>query len=359
MQLRIPGPTPCPPEVLEAMGKQMVNHRGPEFINMMNDVTAKMKKVFQTRNDLFILTGAGTGGLEAVIVNMLSPGDEILSASIGVFGKRFADIAEAFGAKVKRLNFEWGKAIDTDVLRRELQNSPNVKAVLVTQNETSTGVTNDIKAVSAVIKEFNKLIIVDAVSGLGSIDFPVDEWKCDVVVTGSQKGWMIPPGLTMASVSEEGWKAHAEAKMPRFYWDFTKAKSFLEKGQTPWTPAVSQIYGLQVGLNMMLDEGLSNVFARHAKVAQMARDGVKALGLSLFADEKYASNTVTAVNVPENVEGSKLNKILREEFKVIIAGGQSNLTGKIFRIGHLGWVYEKDIEQVLDAISKALPKARS
>ncbi len=359
MQLRIPGPTPCPPEVLEAMSRQMVNHRGPEFIAMMHDVTDKLKKVFQTQNDLYILTGAGTGGLEAVIVNMLSPGDEVLSVSIGVFGKRFADIAEAFGAKVKRLNFDWGKAIDADVLRQELQNSPNVKAVLVTQNETSTGVTNDMKAVSAVVKEFDKLLIVDAVSGLGSIDFPVDEWKCDVVVTGSQKGWMIPPGLTMVSVSEEGWNAHEQAKMPRFYWDFSKARSFLEKGQTPWTPAVSQMYGLQVGLDMMLAEGLSNVFARHARVAQKARDGVKALGFTLFADENYASNTVTAVNVPDNVDGPKMNKILREKFNVVLAGGQSTLAGKIFRIGHLGWVNDSDIEQVLEAIEKALPEARS
>ncbi len=358
MQLRIPGPTPCPPEVLEAMARQMVNHRGQEFIQLTYDVTDKLKKVFQTQNDLYILTGSGTGGLEAAIVNMLSPGDEVLSVTIGVFGKRFADIAEAYGAKVKRLNFEWGQAIDLNILREELKNSPNAKAVMVTHNETSTGVTNDIKAVSALVKEFNKLILVDAVSSLGAIDFPVDQCKCDVVVTGSQKGWMIPPGLAMVSISPEGWQAHSKAKMPRFYWDFSKAKSFLEKGQTPWTPAVSQFYALQIGLDMILTEGLNNVFTRHAKIGKMTRDGVKALGLALFADEKYASNTVTAVNVPENVDGSKLSKILREEFKVIVAGGQSTLTGKIFRIGHLGWVYDSDVKVILDAINKALPKAR-
>jgi len=359
MQLRIPGPTPCPPEVLEALSKQMINHRGKEFAEILNGVTDKLKTLFQTKNDVFVLTGSGTGSMEAAIVNVLSPGDKVLSASNGVFGDRFATIAERFGADVKRIKFEWGKPVDPDEVRKALKDNPAVKAVLVTYNETSTGVTSDLAAVSAAIKEFDKLIIVDAISALGSIDMKVDDWKCDVVVTGSQKGWMVPPGLAMASMSNDAWKAHAEAKMPRFYWDFTQAKNYLEKGQTPWTPAVSIFYALKISLDMLISEGLSNIFARHARIAQYTRDGVKSIGLPLFADEKYASNTITAVKAPDNLNVSKLLQILRDEHDVVLAGGQGSLVGKIFRIGHLGWVEEDDIKEVLDKIVKVLPQASS
>ncbi len=356
-QLRIPGPTPCPPEVLQAMSKQMINHRGEEFQAMMADVTQKLKQLFQTKNDLFILTGAGTGGLEAVVVNSLSPGDRVLSVSIGVFGDRLATIAERFGAEVTRLTFEWGKAADADTIRKALQIDPKIKAVMVTHNETSTGVTNDLVSISSVVKEFDKLLVVDAVSSLGSINLPVDEWQCDIVITGSQKGWMVPPGLAMVSVSKKGWQAHAEARMPRFYWDFTQAKNYLEKKQTPWTPAVSIIYGLSVSLDMMIKEGLKNIIARHGRVGAAAREGVKSLGLSLFADEKYASNTVTAVSASNGLDTKKLVKILREEHKIVLTGGQQKLDGRIFRIGHLGMVTEKDIEKVISALKVALPKA--
>ena len=356
-QLRIPGPTPVPDEVLQAMAKQMINHRGPEFVQALNEVTAKLKQIFQTKGDVLVLTGAGTGGLEAAIVNTLSPGDKVLSTSIGVFGDRFTKIAQQFGAEIIALDFEWGKAADIDTIRRALQDEPKIKAVLVTHNETSTGVTNDLASISSVVKEFDKLLLVDAVSSLGSIDLPVDDWHCDVTVTGSQKAWMVPPGLTMVSVSEEGWRAHAEAKMPRFYWDFTKAKNSLEKGQTPWTPAVSIVFALQVALDMMLKEGLANIVARHARVGKAAREGIKSLGLSLFAEESHASNTVTAVAVPEGLDVKKLRKILKEEHRVVLAGGQQKLDGKIFRIGHLGWVNEKDIEAVISALKVALPQA--
>jgi len=360
MQLRIPGPTPCPQEVLQAMSRQMINHRGKAFGDMINRITPKLKNLFQTKNDLFILTGSGTGGMEAAIVNVLSPGDKVLAASNGVFGDRFADIAETYGAEVTRLKFEWGKPVDPDAVRNALKADSKIKAVLVTQNETSTGVTSDLEAVSAAINEFDKLILVDAISGLGCIDLKTDAWKCDVVVTGSQKGWMVPPGLAMVSVSERAWKAHAQAKMPRYYWDFTKAKNYLEKGQTPWTPCVSVFFALDVSLDMMLKEGLANVFARHARLADMTRSGVKSLGLSLFAaDEKYASNTVTAVNALPNMNVSKLQQILRDEYKVVLAGGQGSLSGKIFRIGHLGWVTEADIKETLDALGKAVPQSKS
>ncbi len=356
-QLRIPGPTPCPEEVLQAMSRQMINHRGPDFTKILNDVTAKLKQFFQTKGDVFLLTGSGTGGLEAAIVNTLSPGDKVLSVSIGVFGERFASIAQQFGAEVVPLKFEWGKAADADAVSQALKAEPKIKAVLVTHNETSTGVTNDLGAISSVVKQFDKLLLVDAISSLGSINLPVDDWHCDVVVTGSQKGWMVPPALAMVSVSEKAWQAHAQAKMPRFYWDFTKAKKYLEKGETPWTPAVSVVFALAVSLDMMLKQGLSNIFARQAKLGQATREGIKSLGLSLFADEKYASDTVTAVAATNGLDIKKMRKILREEHQVILAGGQQSLDGKIFRIGHLGWINEDDIKEVISKIKIVLPQA--
>ncbi len=358
MQLRIPGPTPCPPQALEAMGQQMINHRAEDFARIIDSVTAKLKQAFQTKCDVFILTASGTGGMEAAIVNTLSPGDRVLSLSSGVFGDRFADIAERYGAEVSRVAAEWGKPVYPEAVRDALNADADIKAVLATHNETSTGVTNDLKSISAVVAEFDKLLLVDAISSLGCIDLPADDWHCDVVVTGSQKGWMVPPGLAMVSVSEKAWKAHAHARMPRFYWDFTKAKDYLEKGQTPWTPAISIFYALDTTLDLMLDEGLPNVFARHARVAQFARSGIRSLGLSLFPEESCASNTVTAVNALDKLNVPKLVKLLREEQNVVIAGGQSKLSGKIFRIGHLGWVEEDDVKIVLEALARTLPEAR-
>jgi aspartate aminotransferase-like enzyme len=356
-ELRIPGPTPCPDEVLKEMSRQMINHRGPEFAQILNDVTAKLKHIFKTKNDVLLLTGSGTGSLEAAVVNTLSPEDKVLSVSIGVFGERFAAIAQKFGAEVTALNFEWGKAADVDEIRKALNKEPEIRAVLVTHNETSTGVTNDLAQISSLVKEFDKLLLVDAISSLGSIKLPVDDWHCDVTVTGSQKGWMVPPGLAMVAVSEQAWQANNKARMPRFYWDFAKAKSYLEKGQTPWTPAISVVFALKVALDMMLKEGLTNITNRHARIAKMTRDGVKTLGLPLFADERYASNTVTSVAAPDGLDVKGLLKILREEHQVVLAGGQQKLQGKIFRIGHLGWVVEEDIARVLKTLTIVLPKA--
>ncbi|MDH5696057.1 MAG: alanine--glyoxylate aminotransferase family protein [Dehalococcoidia bacterium] len=355
--LRIPGPTPLPDEVLKTMSRQMINHRGPEFGQMLNDITDKLKQLFQTKGDVFLLTASGTGGLEAAIVNTLSPGDKVLSVSIGVFGERFGVIAEQFGVEVIPLRFEWGKAADIDTVRRALDAEPKIKAVLVTHNETSTGVTNDLASISSVVKEFDKLLLVDGISSLGSIDLPVDDWHCDVVVTGSQKGWMVPPGLAMVSVSQKAWQAYSNARMPRFYWDFTKAKSYLEKGQTPWTPAITTVFAFSVSLQMMLKEGLANIFARHARVGKAARDGVKSLGLSLFAEESRASNTVTAVAASDGLDTKKMLKILREEHQTVLAGGQQKLDGKIFRIGHLGWVTEDDVKAVISKLKVVLPQA--
>jgi aspartate aminotransferase-like enzyme len=356
-ELRIPGPTPCPPEILKAMTRQMINHRGEEFAGILNGVTEKLKQIFQTRNDVFLLTASGTGGLEAAVVNTLSPGDRVLSVSNGVFAERFATIAQRFGAEVIFLRFEWGKAADTDAVRKALQSEPKIKAVLVTHNESSTGVTNNLAAISSVVKKSGKLLLVDAISSMGAINLPVDDWHCDVVVTASQKAWMIPPGLAMVSVSQEAWQAHANARMPRLYWDFAQAKNYLERGQTPWTPAISTVFALSVSLEMMLKEGLPNIVARHARVGGATRKGVKSLGLSLFAEEDYASNTVTAVSSSDGLDIKKLLRILREERHIVLSGGQQKLDGKIFRIGHLGWVTEDNIETVISALKMVLPQA--
>ncbi|MBT9148735.1 MAG: Soluble hydrogenase 42 kDa subunit [Dehalococcoidia bacterium] len=355
--LRIPGPTPCPEEVLQAMTKQMINHRGVEFQALIGSITSRLKEFFQTKGDVLILTASGTGGMEAAVVNTLSPGDKVLAVCNGVFGERFAAIAETFGAEVTRLSFPWGQPDDPDAVRRTLASDKSIKAVLVTHNETSTGVTSDLAAISAVVKQYDKLLLVDAVSSLGSIDLQTDSWGCDVVITGSQKGWMVPPGLAFISMSENAWKAHAQARMPRFYWDFAQAKKYLKSGQTPWTPAVSIFYALDVALELMANEGLVNIFARHARIGQKTRDQVKALGLPLFAVEKYASNTVTAVKAADGLDTNRLLQILREEHDVILAEGQGKLAGKIFRIAHLGWVTETDIDAVIERLRAALPKA--
>jgi len=356
MNLRIPGPTPVPPEVLEANARPMINHRGPEFAGILDRVTRRLKEFFLTQNDLFILTTSGTGAMETAVVNTLSPGDRVLVISTGAFGDRFANIATAYGAEVSRLDVEWGKAADPEDVRRALAADPAIKAVLVVHNETSTGVTNPLEEIARVVREFDKLILVDAISSLSAIPVRTDDWGLAFVVTGSQKGWMVPPALAMVSVSPRAWEAHAKAKMPRFYFDITTAKDYLGRGQTPWTPAVSVFYGLEVALEMMAKEGLENIFARHRRIGQFVRDGVKSLGLELFADQRFASDTVTAIKVPEGVEFKALGKLCREEYDLIIAGGQAKLAGKIFRIGHLGFVSEQDIQAALDVLAKALPR---
>ena len=277
--LRTPGPTPVPDDIVDAMGNPMIDHRGPEFFELITEATAGLKQVFMTQNDLFILTASGTGGLESLIVNSLSPGDRVLSATAGSFGDRFCEMATAYGADVQRLDFEWGEAVDPDEVRRALNDDPGIKAVLVTHNETSTGVTHPLPEISHVVKgEFNKLLLVDAVSSLGCIPLPVDGWDCDMVATASQKGFMIPPGLSFVSVSQAAWEAEAEARMPRFYFDLRAAKSYLERGQTPFTPNVALLYGLQLALDKLLEEGMESVYERHASIAEFTRQGVKRLG---------------------------------------------------------------------------------
>jgi aspartate aminotransferase-like enzyme len=356
--LRIPGPTPVPDDVLEAMGRRMINHRGPEFAEIITRVTDRLKTLFQTQNDVLTLTASGTGAMEAMVVNVLSPGDRALCVSIGSFGDRFATIAETYGASVERLAYEWGKAADPEAIASALDRDASFKAVFVTHNETSTGVTNPLEDIARAIRGVRKdvLIVVDAISSLGSLNCAVDAWDLDVVGTGSQKGWMVPPGLAMVSVSARAWDAFAQAKMPRFYFDFGRARDSLTKGQTAWTPAVSLYFALDAALASLIEEGVESIVARHQRYGEFTRREVKALGLELFADERFASNTVTAVKVPDGIEGSAINKLMREEYDTVLAGGQGKLQGQIFRIGHLGWCSDDDLRATIDALREALPR---
>jgi aspartate aminotransferase-like enzyme len=356
VNLRIPGPTPCPENVLKAMSKQMINHRGPEFKRIIESETAMLKEIYQTKSNVFMLTCSGTGSMEAAIVNFLSPGEKVLALSIGAFGDRFATIAEIYGADVTRLSFEWGQAVDPEAVKKALDADPKIKTVLVTHNETSTAVTNDLATIGKLVKEYDKLLLVDAISSLGCIDLQTDAWGCDVVVSGSQKGWMVPPGLAFISVSDRAWKAHAESKMPRFYFDVSRARDLLEKGQTPWTPAVSIFFALEVALKTMMDEGIANVFARHSRMGRKTREGVKSLGLKLFANESAASNTITAIVSPDGLDANEIRKVMLEKYNVVLAGGQAKLAGKIFRIGHLGYVTDSDLDDVLAKLPQALSK---
>ena len=355
--LRTPGPTPVPHDILKASAAQMINHRGPEFKALIESITSKIQDVFQTANDLYILTSSGTGALESAVVNTVSPDDSVLCISVGVFGDRFSQIAHMYGAKVTDLKVEAGKAVDPEQIRKELNSDPAIKTVIVTHNETSTGITNDLESIAKVVKgEFNKLLLVDSVSGMGSIPCPVDSWDLDVVASGSQKGWMAPPGLAFISVSKEAWVAQSSATTPRFYFDWEKAEQYLQRGQNPWTPAISVMYAMEKSLTMILSEGLGAVYERHQTIATKTREAIKSIGLELFADEKYASNTVTAVKSPEGVNCAELLSNLRTKYNIVLAGGQAYLEGTMFRIGHLGFVHEKEIDEVIEALKKELDR---
>jgi len=347
--LRIPGPTSLPDSVREAGARQMVNHRGPEFAVLQNRIIERLKAAYKTQNDVLILTAAGTGGLEAAIVNFLSPGDKVLSVTIGAFGDRFAKIAATYGANVTKLASEWGKAAEAARVREALETGGPWKAVLLTQNETSTAVTNPIAELAATVKAAapDALIIVDAISGLGAVPFETDAWGLDVVVSGSQKAWMVAPGLCFVSVSARAWEAAAVAKIPKFYFDLAAHKASAESGQTPWTPAVAVMFQLDVALNLMEQEGLEDIWKRHAAVGAAVRAGLTTLGFKLLADPAFASDTVTGAWIPEDLDWKTFNGKLRK-YGLAVAGGQGALKGKIFRIGHLGHV---TIPAILNAIA--------
>jgi len=347
--LRIPGPTALPASVREAGARQMINHRGPEFAAMLGRILAGMKPYFGTTSDIAMITSAGSGGLEAAVVNTLSPGDRVVGVSIGSFGDRFAKIASTYGADVTKVEAEWGYAAATDEVREVLRATPGAKAVLLTHNETSTGVMNPIGPLAAAIRDEtpDALILVDSVSGLGAVPFEMDDWGVDLVVTGSQKAWMAAPGLAMIAASPRAWAAMETATMPRFYLDLRAHRESHANGQTPWTPAIAVVYQVDEGLRLMAAEGMEGVFARHEACAAAARAGLTALGFELFADPAVASKTVTAALVPEGLDWKAFNGEVKRR-GVVLAGGQGKLTGKIFRLGHLGSV---TLEEILGAMS--------
>ena len=350
--LLIPGPTPVPPEVLSAMSHPMINHRSSDFKTVMTEVTEGLKWSYQTKNDVLILTASGTGAMESAIVNTLSPGDKILILNIGAFGSRFVKIAKAYGLNVDEVKVERGKAADPKVVEQKLNEDKNreIKAVIFQQNETSTGVLNDVKSIAAAVQSHGALIVVDAVSGLLTADLRVDEWGLDVVAAGSQKAFMVPPGLSFVSMSEKAWKAYETAKLPRFYFDLGAAKKFAATGETPWTPCLSIAFGLQVSFKMLKAEGLENIFKRHDVLANAVRAGVKALGFGLLADDSHASRAVTAIVPPAGIDAEALRKAIREKYGVVLAGGQEDLKGKIFRMGHLGYMDKMDMIAAFSAL---------
>lgn len=350
--LMIPGPTPVPPAVLQTLSTPMINHRGPEYEALSSELLANLKEVFQTSGETMIFPAAGTGGLESAVVNVLSPGDRVLSVSIGAFGDRFADIAAAYGAEVTRCTFEWGQAADPDTVKKHLSEGP-FKAVLVTLNETSTGVLNDLAALTPPVKEHGALLLVDAISGLIAADLPMDELGVDVVVAGSQKAFMIPPGLTFLAVNDAALEAHKAAKMPRFYFDWTKMLKSQEKNQTPYTPALTLEFGLRQTLRAILEEGLPNSFKRHERMARATRKAAQALDLQLLASDHF-SPAVTAVRAPEGIEIKAIRSRLKDEYGVDVAGGQGKLLGKIFRIGHLGYITPPDLAVTFAALERTL-----
>lgn len=357
--LRLPGPTPVPDDVFNAMTKQMIDHRGVEFAELIKRVSDNLRRAFETKNDVFVMTSSGTGAMEAAVVNTLSPGQRVLAVTVGNFGDRFSRIAKTYGADVNELKFPDGEPADPERIRQALKDDPAITAVLVTHNETSTGITNDMETIAHIVKkEFDKLILVDAISSLGSIRLPVDEWDLDVVCAGSQKGWMCPPGLAMISVSERAWKAAEVAKMPRFYFDLVQAKKSHAIGQTPWTPAVSLLFGLDFAVQKMLTRGdMEEVYRFHQEIASYTRNGLREMGLTLVAkDENRASNTVTACYVPEGITDEALLATLRDDYDIIAAEGRGSLAGRVFRIGHMGYVTKEDIDGVFKALRTALPK---
>ncbi len=356
MNLRIPGPTPLPPHVIEAVGQQMINHRGPEFEAMFQEIVEGFKLFFETDNDVYILTASGTGAMEAAVVNTLSPGDKVLAVSIGVFGDRFAKIAKAYGADVTLLGFPMGQAADPAAVATKVAEKGPFAAVLLTQNETSTGVTNDIEALCKAVHaaaDPAPLILVDGISGLGAIRLRTDVWGCDVVASGSQKAWMAPPGISMLSFNERAWAAYERAKMPRFYFDLGLAKRYAQRHQTPTTPNLPALYGLHVSLKKMREEGLEAIVARHQRIGDHCRKGALDVGLGLFADPAHFSNTVTAVTLKEGMSTAKVLDSLRTRYD-IICGASKAPDVEMIRIGHMGYVSLAELDQIFGALREIM-----
>ncbi len=355
LMLMIPGPTPVPERVLQAMAKHPMGHRSADFSAIFGEVTENLKWLHQTQNDLLILAASGTGVMEAGIINFLSPGDKVIVGSNGKFGERWAEVTDAYGLNTQRITSDWGKPLDPELIRAALEadTAKAIKAVIVTHSETSTGVINDLETINKHVKAHGALIIVDTVTSLGACSVPVDAWGLDVVASGSQKGYMIPPGLGFVSVSAKAWEAYKTAKLPRFYLDLGKYRKDAAKNTTPFTPAINLIFAMQASLRLMKQEGLENIFARHDRHSRATRAAMKAMSLPLYAPDDHSSPAITAV-MPTSVDAEKVRSVMKKKFDIVLAGGQDALKGKIFRIGHLGFVSDRDILTAIAALEATL-----
>jgi len=352
----IPGPTPVPEKVLQALSKHPIGHRSKEFQDIVESTTKNLQWLHQTQNDVLTITGSGTAAMEAGIINTLSKGDKVICGENGKFGERWVKVAEEFGLDVIKINSEWGTPLDPEEFRKVLKEDKQkeIKAVILTHSETSTGVINDLETISSYIREHNTaLSIVDCVTSLGACNVPVDEWNLDIVASGSQKGYMIPPGLSFIAISQKAWEASEKSNLPKFYLDLKSYRKSLQSNSNPYTPAVNLVFALDEALKMMREEGLDNIFMRHNKHKLAMSNAVKALNLKLFADEKYLSPSITAIKT-EGMDAEEFRKTIKKNFDILLAGGQDDLKGKIFRVGHLGYVNDRDIITVVSAISNTL-----
>ena len=354
--LMTPGPTPVPSEVLLAQARPMIHHRTEEFSNILAQVVEDLKYIFQTENDVVIFASSGTGAMESAVSNLFSAGDKVIVTSNGKFGDRFTQLSVAYGLEVIKLEYEWDTVIDPNDVEEELAKDAEIKGVFVTQSETSTGVLNDVKTIGKIVKGSNAVLIVDSITGVGAVELKTDEWGLDVVMTGSQKGLMLPPGLAAVSISDKAWEAASGSSLPKFYFSYKKAADSIKKAQptTPFTPPVSLIIGLSEALKMMRDEGLENLIERHSMLAEATRRGLVAMGIKLFAPSKGRGSAVTPAWVPDGIDGKALVKKMKEEQGITIAGGQDRLAGKIFRIGHLGYFDRFDILTTLAGLEMTL-----
>lgn len=355
LMLMIPGPTPVPEQALLALSRHPIGHRSGDFSKIMAEVTQNLKWLHQTENDVLILTASGTGAMEAGIINFLSPGDRVLVGCNGKFGDRWAEVCEAYGLAVEKVSAEWGKALEPEQFREKLaaDTGKQIKAVILTHSETSTGVLNDLETINRHVKDHGQaLMMVDTVTSLGAVNVPMDAWGLDVVASGSQKGYMIPPGLGFVAVSPKAWEAYKTAKLPRYYLDLGKYRKDAAKNTTPFTPPVNLFFALQASLNMMRNEGLENIFARHQRLMKATRAAIKAMDLPLLTSDEAASPAITAVG-PAQIDAEKVRSIVKKRFDIVLAGGQDHLTGKIFRIGHLGFVSDRDILAAIASLEVA------
>ena len=352
----IPGPTPVPEKVLQALGKHPIGHRSKEFQKLVESTTKNLQWLHQTQNDVLTITGSGTAAMEAGIINTLSSGDKVICGENGKFGERWVKVAQEFGLEVIKISSEWGTPLNPEEFAKILEEDKRkeIKAVILTHSETSTGVINDLERISLYIREHGTaLSIVDCVTSLGACNVPVDEWKLDIVASGSQKGYMIPPGLSFIAVSEKAWEATEKSDLPKFYLNLKSYRKSLLSNSNPYTPAVNLVFALDEALKMMRDEGLQNIFQRHNKHKLALSNAVKSLNLKLFADEKYLSPSITAIET-EEIDAEEFRNMIKNKFDILLAGGQDHLKGKIFRVGHLGYINDRDIITIISAISNIL-----